>query len=79
MKTFMNWLNENEQGFIDAIRANPNDLTLWLVYADWLEERGDPRAEQIRNEVQSITWAKGRIRTSGLAASDPPALARCDV
>ena len=23
----------------------------WLVYADWLEDHGDPRAAQIRDEV----------------------------
>lgn len=30
--------------FPHAIVANPTDKTVWLVYADWLEQRGDPRA-----------------------------------
>lgn len=37
-----------EQDFIDAINANPDDLTTQLVYADWLDERGDSRAEAWR-------------------------------
>ena len=34
--------------FLKGIAANPNDLTLHLVFADWLEERGDWRAEFLR-------------------------------
>lgn len=37
-----------EAQFIEAILANPDDESLRLVYADWLEERGDPRGEFIR-------------------------------
>ncbi len=40
-------MNE-EAAFLAGIRANPGDAALRLVYADWLEERGDPRAEFIR-------------------------------
>jgi uncharacterized protein (TIGR02996 family) len=35
-------------GFLDTIRAAPEDDGPRLVYADWLEERGDPRGEFIR-------------------------------
>jgi uncharacterized protein (TIGR02996 family) len=35
-------------GFRDAWVAT-GDHHVLLVYADWLEERGDPRAERIRN------------------------------
>ncbi|MCI0462063.1 MAG: TIGR02996 domain-containing protein [Gemmataceae bacterium] len=38
----------DEDAFLQAIRANPNDEQLRLVYADWLEEQGDPRAEYLR-------------------------------
>ena len=31
-----------------AIRAAPQDDMLRLVYADWLEENGDPRAGCVR-------------------------------
>jgi len=34
--------------FLQAIRAAPHDDTPRLIYADWLEERGDPRGEFIR-------------------------------
>ena len=40
------------RGFLDAICANPADDTARLVYADWLEERGNaPRAEFIRTQI----------------------------
>jgi uncharacterized protein (TIGR02996 family) len=39
----------NDDGaFLEAIRANPDDTGLRLVYADWLDERDDPRAEYLR-------------------------------
>jgi uncharacterized protein (TIGR02996 family) len=34
--------------FIRAIRENPEDDALRLVYADWLDEHGDPRGEFLR-------------------------------
>ncbi len=37
-----------EGDFIRAILAAPDDDTPRLVFADWLEERGDPRGEFIR-------------------------------
>jgi uncharacterized protein (TIGR02996 family) len=40
-----------EQGFIAAVLAQPGDDTARLVYADWLEERDDPRAAFLRAEV----------------------------
>jgi uncharacterized protein (TIGR02996 family) len=36
------------EAFLQAIVANPDDDMPRLVYADWLEERGDPRGEFIR-------------------------------
>jgi uncharacterized protein (TIGR02996 family) len=36
--------------FLDSILAQPDDVTLRNVYADWLEERGDPKAELVRLE-----------------------------
>jgi uncharacterized protein (TIGR02996 family) len=43
----------DEDGFLKAINLNPRDDTSRLVYADWLEERGDPRGEYLRLEVES--------------------------
>jgi len=38
----------DESTFLEGIKANPEDLFLRQVYADWLEERGDPRSEYLR-------------------------------
>lgn len=40
-----------DHAFLAAIRAQPEDAVLRLVYADWLEERGDERHELIRVET----------------------------
>ncbi len=37
-----------EQDFLDAILSHPADPTPRLVFADWLDERGDPRGELVR-------------------------------
>jgi uncharacterized protein (TIGR02996 family) len=42
----------NEQGFLDAIRTAPADEVNRLVYADWLEEQGDPRGQYLRLELE---------------------------
>jgi uncharacterized protein (TIGR02996 family) len=43
-----------EDDFQAALDANPDDHQTRLVFADWLQERGDPRAEGYR--------ALGRLR-----------------
>ena len=43
---------EDDIAFQRAILANPSDTTLKLVYADWLQDRSDPRAEFVRLQVQ---------------------------
>lgn len=37
-----------EDDFQAALDANPDDWQTRLVFADWLQERGDPRAEGYR-------------------------------
>jgi uncharacterized protein (TIGR02996 family) len=37
-----------EDDFQRALDANPNDHQTRLVFADWLDERGDPRADGYR-------------------------------
>jgi uncharacterized protein (TIGR02996 family) len=38
-----------DEAFLQAIFEDLTDDTPWLVYADWLEERGDPRSELYRH------------------------------
>lgn len=42
----------DDKTFLKAISALPNDRSLRHAYSDWLEERGDPRAELIRIEEE---------------------------
>jgi uncharacterized protein (TIGR02996 family) len=39
----------DDEAFLAAIRADPADAAPWLIYADWLEEHGDPRAALYRH------------------------------
>ena len=41
----------DDESFVAAIRANPADEVVRLVYADLLDDRGDPRAAYLRAEV----------------------------
>src|ERR1043165_1674592 len=46
-----------------AIVADPEDEGPYLVYADWLQSRGDPRGELIVvQHARGPAWAKLRIR-----------------
>src|SRR5262245_14035787 len=63
----------HEKAFLAAIRANPDDEAPRLVYADWLEERGDARAEFIRLQAalsrlapHSDEYAVCRVRRNEL-------------
>lgn len=42
----------DQQSFIKAIQANPNDEVARLIYADWLDEQGDARGELIRVQCE---------------------------
>src|SRR5262249_29191069 len=50
-----------EEALVRALRERPDDDLSWLVYADWLEEHGDPLGERIRVGAQ----------LEKLAATDP--------
>src|SRR4051794_29023068 len=45
-------LSMEESAFHQAIVEQPDDISLRLVFADWLEERGDPRGTFIRLQCQ---------------------------
>ena len=48
-----------EQGFLDQLREHPEDDVTRLVYADWLEDRDDPRSAYLRAEVAMARMAEG--------------------
>jgi uncharacterized protein (TIGR02996 family) len=59
--------------FIRTIQEDPADDTARLVYADWLEERGDVRAEYLRAELELARLpadAPARSREAGRDCSD---------
>src|SRR5215469_11329163 len=41
-----------DDAFVQAILANPEDDAPRLIFADWLDERGDPRGDFIRVQCQ---------------------------
>ena len=51
-----------EEDFHDALDANPDDHNTRLVFADWLQDRDDPRAEGYR------ALGVRRVRPVGTAA-----------
>jgi uncharacterized protein (TIGR02996 family) len=65
----------DEAGFLRALQENPADDDARLVYADWLEERGDIRGEYLRLEHQ---LAQIPLRLAQLRQQiDPAWLASC--
>jgi uncharacterized protein (TIGR02996 family) len=46
--------SDEERAFVRAIADNPDDETTRLVYADWLDERGDPRGSILRLEAAAV-------------------------
>jgi uncharacterized protein (TIGR02996 family) len=52
----------DDEAFIRAIVAAPGDDAPRLVYADWLEERGDPRGAYLHAEIR---WTRDRADDSG--------------
>jgi uncharacterized protein (TIGR02996 family) len=53
-----------DDAFLQAIRGNPDDATARLVYADWLDERGDPRGEYLRlgYQLSQISTRRAQLR-----------------
>src|SRR4051812_36558630 len=53
----------DEAHFLAGIESQLDDREVRLVYADWLEERGDPRAELIRveEEMRRVPIASDRF------------------
>jgi uncharacterized protein (TIGR02996 family) len=58
----------DEPAFLQALQAQPNDDVTRLVYADWLDDRGDPRGEYLRLECSLAELSPGEPRHAELAA-----------
>jgi uncharacterized protein (TIGR02996 family) len=58
-------MNE-EQAFLDHLKADPSDDVTRLVYADWLEERGDPRGAWLRAEHELAATSEDDPRYDAL-------------
>jgi uncharacterized protein (TIGR02996 family) len=56
----------HEEAFFQAILDSPDDDAPRLVYADWLEERGDPRGEFIRVQCELARLLEHDPRRPGL-------------
>ena len=54
-----------DDAFLQAIRDAPDDDAPRLIYADWLDERGDPRGEFIRVQWRWRGWTS-TIRGGGI-------------
>jgi uncharacterized protein (TIGR02996 family) len=66
-------VDAQEWGFLAAIRESLDDEALKLVYADWLEERGDPRSRILRDEVERSRGRGVRRReVNSLLSQDIP-------
>ena len=56
--------------FLHEIAANPADESARLVYADWLEDRGDARAEFVRVQCELARQERPDERTPALLAAE---------
>jgi uncharacterized protein (TIGR02996 family) len=66
-------MTSDDEAFIRAIVAAPVDDAPRLVYADWLDERGDTRGAYLRAEIKSHA---ARKRVPGAGQLDPVWVAR---
>jgi uncharacterized protein (TIGR02996 family) len=58
-----------EESFILAIASSPGDHVQRLVYADWLDDRSDPRGPYLRAEAE---WAVGRRQVGWVPPATEP-------
>jgi uncharacterized protein (TIGR02996 family) len=58
---------DQEAILLEALHEDPGDESGWLALCDWLEERGDPRAElmRLRQELLRGTDGPGRAAKEG--------------
>jgi uncharacterized protein (TIGR02996 family) len=64
----------DERQFLNAIESQPEDGTVRLAYADWLQERGDPRSEVVRVHEESKRSANHMVEVIAGAMTWKPAM-----
>lgn len=70
-------MNDEDEAFVRTIVDRPGDDTARLVYADWLDERDDPRSAYLRAELEwARTGKKVRALRSLAKQLDPVWVAR---
>jgi len=67
----------DERSFLSMISADPSDPTRRLVYADWLEERGDPRSELVRLQARLMHRSPGDPEWPALKAREEELRHQC--
>src|SRR5262245_7590624 len=66
----------SEANFLSAIRDDPDDDAVRLIFADWLEDQGDTdRAELIRAQVEGATFGPDEPRPAALREREEELLA----
>jgi uncharacterized protein (TIGR02996 family) len=68
-----------ETAFLDALATDPADDVTRLVYADWLEERGDERGDYLRGEIEFAALEEFHPRRDELALTLASLRERIDV
>jgi uncharacterized protein (TIGR02996 family) len=66
----------HDDAFVQAICESPDDDTPRLVYADYLDERGDPRGEFIRVQCELARLPEDDERREDLEAKERELLRR---
>src|SRR5918912_1255225 len=69
-------MHHADAAFLRAIRDQPDDDLPRLVYADYLDERGDPRGEFIRVQVERARLSPDDDREFSLALREQALLRR---
>jgi uncharacterized protein (TIGR02996 family) len=55
-----------DRAFLRAILDHPADRMPWMAYADWLDDRGDPRSEFLRLSVERADLPEGDPHRYGI-------------
>lgn len=69
-------MHSDHAAFLRAIRAAPDDDLPRLIYADYLDEHGDPRGEFIRVQIERLRLPRNDPRRAELKAREDDLLRR---